>query len=182
MKEVKRELMAAQQNRNRALQPIRDQLRESQALLQQEQQASAAAAVKHKEQEELIATLRFDIQEHEMAKSQLKRKAKEQREEDTKRQRTLQHQAAELQTTNHKLCAERAAAAACVEELQASNDELESSKFECCVCQDARPSVLYLPCKHLLLCDECDDDLKARKMPCPACAEAIETRHKAVHT
>ena len=69
--------------------------------------------------------------------------------------------------------------------LRAANAQLTAEnsalQLDCCVCTDARPSVLYLPCKHLSVCDSCDTDIKAKKMACPICQAAIKRRHKGVH-
>lgn len=57
---------------------------------------------------------------------------------------------------------------------------LEAENFEnrslCVMCLEADRSCLYLPCKHLLTCRACDEDLEAVSAPCPFCNEAIEAR------
>ena len=53
----------------------------------------------------------------------------------------------------------------------AAKDLRESLKLKCGVCMDRRPSVLYLPCRHVFCCEPCDGDLVARK--CPKCNGAI---------
>ena len=51
---------------------------------------------------------------------------------------------------------------------------------ECCVCTNAPPSVLYLPCKHLAVCSACDDVLERQGSSCPICRGAIHQRHPGV--
>ena len=53
----------------------------------------------------------------------------------------------------------------------ATKDLRESLQLKCGVCMDRRPSVLYLPCRHVFCCETCDGDLVARK--CPKCNGAI---------
>jgi len=53
----------------------------------------------------------------------------------------------------------------------ATKDLRESLQLKCGVCYDRRPSVLYLPCRHVFCCDACDGGLASRK--CPKCNGAI---------
>lgn len=51
------------------------------------------------------------------------------------------------ETKRHRGTAEQLSAAAAAN--RRLEEEKESLSLECCVCADSRPSVLYLPCKHL---------------------------------
>ena len=44
----------------------------------------------------------------------------------------------------------------------------------CVVCMDNERSCLYVPCNHLAVCVECDEDIKAASLPCPMCNTAID--------
>lgn len=39
---------------------------------------------------------------------------------------------------------------------------------ECCVCLENTCNVLFLPCKHIVICDKCASELYSRKV-CPIC-------------
>ena len=93
-----------------------------------------------------------------------KRKAEADLETEAKRHRGTAERAAELAAANRRL-----------------EEEKESLALECCVCADARPSVLYLPCKHLAVCDECDGQLEERGQSCPMCQTEVKQRHGKIH-
>jgi hypothetical protein len=50
----------------------------------------------------------------------------------------------------------------------------------CVVCMDNERSCLYVPCNHLVVCVECDADIKAASLPCPYCNEAIDREESVV--
>jgi hypothetical protein len=56
----------------------------------------------------------------------------------------------------------------------------QTATANCCVCMDAAPSVLYLPCKHVKVCEGCDDQLAKRDI-CPVCRTSIEGRITQLH-
>ena len=107
-----------------------------------------------------------------------KRKAEEELDNESKMHRQASAQVQQLTGTLLAMGAQAATLQAANAELEAKNNELQ---LDCCVCTDARPSVLYLPCKHLSVCDSCDTNIKASKMPCPICQAVIRTRHRGVH-
>ena len=51
---------------------------------------------------------------------------------------------------------------------------------ECEVCFEHKPSVLYLPCRHLRICQPCSEQARAtlsaqgREMECPTCRSIVE--------
>ena len=55
-----------------------------------------------------------------------------------------------------------------------SRRQLEESqrKLECCMCMDATVSILFLPCRHLSVCEECAGVVSE----CPTCRVTIEDR------
>ena len=107
-----------------------------------------------------------------------KRKAEEELDNESKMHRQASAQVQQLTGTILAMGAQAATLQAANAQLEAKNNELQ---LDCCVCTDARPSVLYLPCKHLSVCDSCDTNIKASKMPCPICQAVIRTRHRGVH-
>lgn len=145
-------------------------------------------------QSERDALLRRQSQEaaaHIIVQGQ-KRKAEEDVVEENKRYRESAEQVNELSAVNRTIEAElmavrvkNAELEAASIDIQAKNVQLEANnsglQFECCVCINARPSVLYLPCKHLSVCNQCDVQIRKSKMHCPVCQAAIKTRHKSVH-
>ena len=50
----------------------------------------------------------------------------------------------------------------------------DNDEHLCVVCMDNERSCLYVPCNHLVVCVECDADIKAASMPCPYCNEPID--------
>ncbi len=46
------------------------------------------------------------------------------------------------------------------------------SNEECCICLDNKANVLFLPCKHLIVCDECVSFLYSSKK-CPICQDNV---------
>ena len=55
-----------------------------------------------------------------------------------------------------------------VSRLQQENETLRSNMM-CKICLDARVGKLFLPCRHLVCCEECS----ARVRKCPLCRERI---------
>ena len=96
--------------------------------------------------------------------SAAKRKAEAELQEEAKRHCGTAERAAELTAANRRL-----------------EEEKESLSLICAVCCDARPSVLYLPCKHLAVCDQCDGQLEERGQSCPMCQAGVKQRHKKIH-
>lgn len=39
----------------------------------------------------------------------------------------------------------------------------------CCICMNARKSVMIQTCKHLVFCTQCDRDYKLKNYMCPEC-------------
>lgn len=61
----------------------------------------------------------------------------------------------------------------------------EEDSKNCCICLETPKCVVFLPCKHLCVCDACggvDDDkvtYSAAKLKCcPICRENIKQRYK----
>eukprot|EP00877_Chromochloris_zofingiensis_P007058 jgi/Chrzof1/2605/Cz11g22060.t1 len=52
--------------------------------------------------------------------------------------------------------------------------------FLCVVCMERPQQVMLMPCKHLVLCPACSDDVKSKNMTCPMCRTEI-TMHVKVH-
>ena len=46
------------------------------------------------------------------------------------------------------------------------------TKKECCVCMDADPNVVLLPCRHMSICDNCSKQVEK----CPLCRKLITKR------
>ncbi|PAV61190.1 hypothetical protein WR25_06829 [Diploscapter pachys] len=69
------------------------------------------------------------------------------------------------------------------DELEAKNREMkrltEKIIMECCICLTKRPSTLFQPCNHLVVCDECNSDNSINE--CPTCRKAIQTKIKVFH-
>ena len=72
-----------------------------------------------------------------------------------------------------------------IDALQARNEQLERaagqlrpspsvSPSECCACCSAPPSVLYRPCLHLCMCEQCDRQMANNQ--CPLCRAPIQAR------
>lgn len=62
-------------------------------------------------------------------------------------------------------------------------DEAAALTRACCVCFEAAPSVLYVSCKHLAVCDSCDaDQLACREQSagCVLCGQVIHARFRNV--
>ena len=60
-------------------------------------------------------------------------------------------------------------------------DEADALTRACCVCFEAAPSVLYVPCKHLALCDSCDADPRRKQSAgCALCGQVIHARFRNV--
>ena len=75
---------------------------------------------------------------------------------------------AEVGLVLREVKAERAAAVAAATE---SRDRLE-----CVVCMAALRLCLYLPCAHLVVCEDCDTHIVQGKGPCPMCGIDIDRR------
>ena len=56
----------------------------------------------------------------------------------------------------------------------------DNDEHLCVVCMDNERSCLYVPCNHLVVCVECDADIKAASLPCPYCNEAIDREESVV--
>ncbi|PAV58721.1 hypothetical protein WR25_17595 [Diploscapter pachys] len=69
------------------------------------------------------------------------------------------------------------------DELEAKSREMkrltEKIIMECCICLTKRPSTLFQPCNHLVVCDECNSDNSINE--CPTCRKAIQTKIKVFH-
>ena len=52
--------------------------------------------------------------------------------------------------------------------------ELVPTDFNCVACQDARRSVVTLPCKHCSLCHACAATIRSSTNACPICRGAID--------
>ena len=53
-------------------------------------------------------------------------------------------------------------------------EESTSNHLECCVCLAAKRNILFEPCNHVAVCQQCDTHMKvSRKYQCPVCREAI---------
>eukprot|EP00953_Heterococcus_sp_UTEX-ZZ885_P019432 10845-Heterococcus_DN1.PRE.1 len=56
---------------------------------------------------------------------------------------------------------------------RAAQDSEAEQRTLCCVCQDAKKSVLLLPCRHLCLCAGCCTRLRSSGGLCPICRVLI---------
>ena len=56
----------------------------------------------------------------------------------------------------------------------------DNDEHLCVVCMDNERSCLYVPCNHLVVCVECDADIKAASLPCPYCNEPIDREESVV--
>ena len=146
------------------LQARSDELVQAQRHGQQLAQQLELAQQQCKEQIITVKREKFDVEEQKVAVGQLKRKAESELQEESKKHRVTADRASELAAANAQL-----------------ESEKEELKFECCICADARPSVLYLPCSHLKVCDECDVAMEAAGQTCPLCRNPIEKRHRGLH-
>ena len=54
---------------------------------------------------------------------------------------------------------------------QTAESEDNERRRQCIVCRDRDRSVLMIPCRHLCLCDECNDRLT--DLQCPVCREVV---------
>lgn len=60
---------------------------------------------------------------------------------------------------------------------------VQDNDVECCVCLDAAPSVVFLPCTHQVTCKTCFDTLSSSgsmAAKCPACRGAIQASYVVV--
>ena len=140
--------------------PLEQELRATQQQLQlraTQLQLAKTQLRKCQLQTQLVAAKleKKEATENQKQAMELKGKAEEQLREESKKHR---------------------ATAARVTQLQA-----DAAHSACCICQDARASVLYLPCKHLVVCDACDGHAKKSAMPCVLCRTPINSRHKGLH-
>jgi hypothetical protein len=86
-----------------------------------------------------------------------------------------------LEQEKNALRDERDAAVGRLQQLQiAHSAPVAPRSTECCVCTNAPPSVLYLPCKHLAVCSACDNVLERQGSSCPICRGAIQQRYPGV--
>ncbi|XP_014661585.1 PREDICTED: uncharacterized protein LOC106804774 [Priapulus caudatus] len=74
-----------------------------------------------------------------------------------------------------------AASASVITDSPAMDGDTESSqedpdRFLCVICQDGEKTVLFLPCRHLCVCEECGTKALAQK--CPMCREYV---HRIIH-
>lgn len=46
------------------------------------------------------------------------------------------------------------------------------SNDECCICLDNKCNILFLPCKHIVVCDICASMLQSQRV-CPVCQSDI---------
>ena len=61
-----------------------------------------------------------------------------------------------------------------------NDDNHDPDGHLCVVCMDNERSCLYVPCNHLVVCVECDADIKAASLPCPYCNEPIDREESVV--
>ena len=69
---------------------------------------------------------------------------------------------------------------ATAQQQQAAIDDAMADEDLCVVCMDRERSCLYVPCNHLVVCVECDADIKAASLPCPYCNEPIDREESVV--
>lgn len=62
-----------------------------------------------------------------------------------------------------------------IENVSALKMQLEQQKEKslCLICQDAPKSIIFLPCRHMCLCEDCCNQLLNRRATCPLCRKAI---------
>ncbi len=53
-----------------------------------------------------------------------------------------------------------------------------SSGLDCCICLSANKSVLFLPCKHICVCEDCGLTRSPPLTNCPVCRETIRSKTK----
>ena len=51
------------------------------------------------------------------------------------------------------------------------NDMIWSSRDECCICLNNKSNILFLPCNHICICQDCINIKNFTN--CPICQEAI---------
>jgi hypothetical protein len=93
-----------------------------------------------------------------------------------------QQQIQQLQCTQQQLEADRQQLHRRQQQLEADKQRLERAQQSaaCCVCMEQVPSVLYLPCRHVKVCEGCDDQLRSRD-PCPVCRSPVAKRIRQLH-
>ena len=108
----------------------------------------------------------FQSEEKRIIATQLKRKREDSLSKKAIELHTAQTWAEQLSERNQRLAAEKA-------QLE---EEIVQLRLECVSCLDAPPAVFYLPCGHLCLCADCDQQLPDRL--CPKCRQRIQKRHR----
>lgn len=53
-------------------------------------------------------------------------------------------------------------------------NETEEGRTNCCICLADSPSVVAMPCRHLILCRECAESFRLKSSECPLCREQIK--------
>jgi len=66
-----------------------------------------------------------------------------------------------------------------VEELLFEQVEREREDKLCVVCQDKEKCIMILPCRHLCICQDCQEPLRARHNHCPICRRPVRQTIKA---
>jgi DNA repair exonuclease SbcCD ATPase subunit len=96
-----------------------------------------------------------------------------------------QQQIQQLQYTQQQLEADKQQLHQRLKLLEADKQRLEHESqpvpaTTCCVCMEKVPSVLYLPCRHVKVCEGCDAQLE-RRDPCPVCRTPVAKRIRQLH-
>ncbi len=55
------------------------------------------------------------------------------------------------------------------------NNMIWSSRDECCICLNNRSNILFLPCNHIYMCQDCINLQNFTN--CPICQEAIYSKN-----
>ena len=53
-----------------------------------------------------------------------------------------------------------------------------NSDTVCCICLDLPREIMFLPCGHLSVCNNCCDKLRDESNQCPICEKTISSGHK----
>ena len=61
-------------------------------------------------------------------------------------------------------------------ETEKTKKPVEDNDVECCVCMDAAPDVVFLPCTHQVACGACTCELRQSGGTCPCCRAAIHAQ------
>jgi len=88
----------------------------------------------------------------------------------------------ETKRRNYKLVVERAGRKRgqdTVEDQLLRQMENEREDKLCVVCQDNEKCIMILPCRHLCICETCQEPLRQIRNTCPICRKGVKQMIKA---